>query len=74
LTDISNSMVSDEFGGDKAFNTWASEMLLKELERFGNVGGKPATSTSIIEAEDVSEISDSVAEDDGGPILEATNK
>ena len=75
LGDLSNQIVSDEFGGDKVFNAWASETFLKELERVGSVDGKPTSTTRADEAEDVSEISDSVAEDDdGGQIVEATSQ
>lgn len=34
-TYLSNHMMSDEWGGDSAFSSWASETILTELERAG---------------------------------------
>jgi hypothetical protein len=68
LTYLSNHMVSDDWDGDKEFSAWASETLLKELEGAGN-GGKLVTTASAEEIEDVSEISDSVADDDDNYIV-----
>lgn len=39
VTDCANSMMSEDFDGDKEFSTWASETLLAELEKFGALGG-----------------------------------
>lgn len=61
LTYISNHVVSNDWNGEKEFSIWASETLLKELERVGK-GAKVVTTAQ--ESEDVSEISDSVAESD----------
>ena len=60
LTYISNRMVSDNWNGEKEFSIWANETLLKELERVG----EGAKVVDMADAEDVSEISDSVAESD----------
>lgn len=61
LTYISNHMLSDDWKGEKEFSVWASEIILKELERAGE-GAKVVNTTQ--ESEDVSEISDSAAESD----------
>jgi len=61
LTYVSNHMVSDEWTGEKEFSMWASETLMKEMERAGK--GAKVVNTAL-ESEDVSEISDSVAESD----------
>lgn len=66
LTYLSNHMVSDEWVGDKEFSAWASETLLKELESAGE-GGKLVTTASA--EDDMSEISDSVAEDEDNDVL-----
>lgn len=39
VTHCSNSMMAEDFGGDKEFSSWASETLLAELERVGAGGG-----------------------------------
>lgn len=64
LTYICNLLVSDEWKGNSSFSAWASETLLKELDRAGNNSGQLVTTTNSEESDDVSEISDSVAEDD----------
>jgi hypothetical protein len=66
---LSNQMTSEKFGGNQEFNGWASEIFLRELERVGSVGGRPLTTGGKL-AEDVSDISESAAEDED-PILES---
>lgn len=66
LTNISNRMVADDWIGEKEFSTWANETILKELERIGK--GAQVVNTAL-ESEDVSEISDSVAESDVEEII-----
>ena len=66
LTYITNRMVSDDWNGEKAFSTWANEILLKELDRTGN--GAQVVNTAL-QSEEVSEISDSVAESDVEEIM-----
>lgn len=39
VTECANSMMTEDFDGDKEFSTWASETLLAELEKFGALGG-----------------------------------
>lgn len=64
LTYVSNHLVSEEWSGDKEFGSWASEVLLKELERVGREVKPTTTVNAKDEEEDVSEISDSAAESD----------
>jgi len=66
LTNISNRMVSDDWSGEKEFSAWANETILKEIERTGK--GAQVVNTAL-ESEDVSEISDSVAESDVEEII-----
>lgn len=61
LTYLSNQVVSDDWDGEKGFSAWMSKIILKELERAGK-GAKLVTIANTQEAEDVSEISDSVAD------------
>ena len=66
LTYITDHMVSDDWKGEKAFTAWANETLVKELDRTGK--GAHVVNTAL-QSEDVSEISDSVAESDVEEIL-----
>jgi hypothetical protein len=66
---LSSQLSSEKFGGSSEFNRWANEVLLRELERVGNVGGRPLTTGGKL-VEDVSDISESAAEDED-PIIES---
>jgi hypothetical protein len=68
LTYLSNQMVSDDWNGDKEFSTWSSDAFFKELERTDN-GGPLMTTSNAHEAEDMSEMSDSVADYSDNEIL-----
>lgn len=66
LTYITDYMISDDWKGEKAFTAWANETLVKELDRTGK--GAHVVNTAL-QSEDVSEISDSVAESDVEEVL-----
>jgi hypothetical protein len=66
LTYLSNLVISDEWTGDKEFSAWMHETLVKELEQAGDSDHLVTASHS---DDDVSEISDSVADDDENDML-----
>jgi hypothetical protein len=62
LTYVCDRMMSDEWKGEKQFSAWANDVITKEMERVGRDRNFVLTSHAD-DAEDVSEISDSAAED-----------
>ena len=62
-TYVSNHLASDEWDDRRPFGSWARETLFRALERVRDLE-KPTNTANAKEVEDVSEISDSAAEEE----------